>query len=226
MEYLLDTANLEKIKRLTEYLPITGITSNPSIVKKEGKIDFFSHMKEIRSIIGEDRTLHIQVTASDFDGMMKDAEAILKNVDKNVCIKVPVTMEGVKVIKALKANGVNVTATAIYSKSQAFLALEAGADFIAPYYNRMENLGIDSEDVISSIADMIAEYGYSAKIVAASFKNIGQVNKSFMAGAQTATVDPAVLETIFAMPSIQKAVDDFGKDWESIYGDKKIADLA
>lgn len=225
MEYLLDTANLEAIKKFVEYFPITGVTSNPSIVKKEGKIDFIAHMNEIRSIIGQNRTLHIQVTADDVDGMLKDAAAILNRVDNQVFIKVPVTMEGLKVIKTLKAQGTNVTATAIYTKSQAFLALEAGADYIAPYYNRMENLGIDPEDTIASIAKMISEYGYTAKIVAASFKNIGQVNKAFLAGAQTATMDPAVLAETFAMPSIKKAIDDFGADWKSVYGDRTIADL-
>lgn len=225
MEYLLDTANLEAIRKLVEYLPITGVTSNPSIVKKEGKIDFFAHMNEIRSIIGQNRTLHIQVTGTDVEGMLKDADAILKRVDNQVFIKVPVTMDGLKVMKTLKAKGINVTATAIYTKVQAFLALEAGADYIAPYYNRMENLGIDAEDVIASIAKMISLYGYSTKIVAASFKNIGQVNKAFLAGAQTATIDPAILEGAFSMPSIQKAVDDFSADWKMIYGDRTIADL-
>ncbi|MFA9397610.1 MAG: fructose-6-phosphate aldolase [Clostridiaceae bacterium] len=225
MEYLVDTANLEVIKKCVEYFPITGVTSNPSIVKKEGKIDFISHMNDIRSIIGMDRTLHIQVTATDVEGMLKDADTILKKVDGKVCIKVPVTMEGLKVIKKLKSQGVNVTATAIYSKTQGFLAMEAGADFIAPYYNRMENLGIDSEDVIASFAQMINQYGYSTKILAASFKNIAQVDKAFLAGSQTATLDPAILEAVMGMPSIQKAVVDFTNDWESIYGNKTIADL-
>jgi len=225
MEYLLDSANLETIKRFVEYFPITGITSNPSIVKKEGKIDFFAHMNKIRSIIGQNRTLHIQVTATDVEGMLRDADSILSKVDNQVYIKVPVTIEGLKVMKILKARGNNVTATAIYSKAQGFLALEAGADYMAPYYNRMENLEINPEEVIASFAKMISEYGYSTKIVAASFKNIGQVNKAFLAGSQTATVAPDVLEGAFAMPSIQKAVDDFTSDWQMIYGDKTIADL-
>lgn len=225
MEYLLDTANLETIKKFVEYYPITGVTSNPSIVKKEGKIDFFPHMNAIRSIIGKNRTLHIQVTATDVEGMLRDADAILNKVDNQVFVKVPVTMEGLKVMKTLKAQGVNVTATAIYSKAQGFLALETGADYMAPYYNRMENLGINPEHVIASFAKMISQYGYSTKIVAASFKNIDQVNKAFLAGSQTATVDPAVLAVTFSMPSISKAVDDFTNDWKMIYGDKTIADL-
>jgi transaldolase len=225
MEYLLDTANLETIRKFVEYFPITGVTSNPSIVKKEGKVDFFAHMNEIRSIIGNNRTLHVQVIATDVEGMLRDADTILNKIDNQVFIKVPVTMEGLKVIKILKAQGTNVTATAIYTKAQGFLALEAGADFIAPYYNRMENLGVDPEDVIASFAKMISQYGYSAKIVAASFKNIGQVNKAFLAGSQTATIDPAVLAGAFSMESIKKAVDDFASDWKAIYGDKTIADL-
>jgi transaldolase len=225
MEYLLDTANLDTISRFVEYFPIRGVTSNPSIVKREGKINFIAHMNKIRSIIGQERTLHIQVTAANAEGMLRDADAILNQIDPQVFIKVPMTMEGLKVIKTLKAHGTRVTATAIYSKAQGFLALEAGADYLAPYYNRMENLGINPEDVIASFAEMIAQYGYATKIVAASFKNIEQVNKAFLAGAQTVTVDPGVLEMAFSVPSIQKAVDDFRSDWQTLYGDQTIADL-
>ena len=102
MKYLLDTANLDAIRYYTDIFPIAGVTSNPSIVKKEGKIDFFAHMNEIRSIIGMDKTLHIQVTAQDTDGMLRDAETILNKVDDQVCVKVPVTLEGIKAIKTLK----------------------------------------------------------------------------------------------------------------------------
>lgn len=225
MEYLFDTANLEEIRTYQEFIPITGVTSNPSIVKKEGKINFFEHMREIRSLIGMDKTLHIQVTAQDYEGMMKDADAILSKVDDQVYIKVPVTMEGLKVIRALKEQGCRATGTAIYTKMQGFLAMEAGADFIAPYYNRMENMGIDAKNVIGSFAEMIALYGYETKILAASFKNMGQVNEAFLAGAQTATMGISILRDAFAMPSIQKAVDDFGADWSSVFGPLTIAQL-
>ena len=100
MEYLLDTANLKSIAYYVKKLPVTGVTSNPSIVKKEGKVDFFAHMKEIRRIIGPDRTLHIQVTSDTVEGMMADARAILAKVDEKVFIKVPVTLDGLEVIKA------------------------------------------------------------------------------------------------------------------------------
>ncbi len=225
MKYLLDTANLEDIERYQEYFPIAGVTSNPTIVKKEGSIDFFLHMKQIRTLIGVDKSLHIQVTAKDFDGMMQDAESILNKIDENVFIKVPVTLDGIRVIKSLKMQGIHATATAIYTTQQGFLAMEAGADYIAPYYNRMENSNINPREVISSFSAMIEKYDYPTKILAASFKNAGQIDQAFLAGAQTVTIDPAILVEALKMPSILKAESDFTRDWTEIYGEKNISQL-
>lgn len=218
MQYMFDTANIENIKHYGEFFPITGVTTNPSIIKLEGKIDFFNHFREIRRVIGMDKSLHMQVLAEDYEGIMAEAEAILKNVDDKVFIKIPVTEQGLKAIRALKKKGVGVTATAIYTKVQGLLAMEAGADFIAPYYNRMENMDIDPREVISTFADMIEKYNYSTKILAASFKNMGQVNAAFECGAQAATLQPALLHDALKMPGIKKAVDDFKSDWEMIFG--------
>lgn len=225
MEYMFDTANIELIKECSKIFPITGVTSNPSIIKKEGKIDFFNHFRKIREIIGMDKTLHIQVVAQDCEGMIKEAKVILENVDNKVCIKVPVNSEGLKAMRILKAEGVSITATAIYTTAQGLLAMEAGADFIAPYFNRMENMDIDPRKVIKTFADMIEKYNYSTKILAASFKNIGQVNDAFACGAQTATLAPEILQDALKMPAIQKAIDDFTTDWEAIFGKVSIADL-
>ncbi|WP_459478852.1 fructose-6-phosphate aldolase [Clostridium saccharoperbutylacetonicum] len=225
MEYMLDTANIEMIKMGVEIFPITGITSNPSIIKKEGKINFFNHFRKVREIIGIEKTLHIQVVAEDCEGILKEAKAILENIDNKVCIKIPVNAEGLKAIKILKAQGVAITATAIYTTAQGLLAIEAGADFIAPYFNRMENMNINPREVIKAFADMIEKYNYSTQILAASFKNIGQVNDSFAAGAQTATMAPEILLDALKMPAIEKAVDDFSKDWEVVFGKVSIADL-
>lgn len=226
MEFMLDTANLQEIETYSQIAPIAGVTSNPSIVKKEGKIDFFAHMKKIREIIGNDRSLHVQVVATDYAGMMKDAETILAKIDDQVYVKVPVTAEGLKVIKALKAKGVNVTATAVYSKFQAYLAVAAEADYIAPYFNRMENLNIDPKEAINEIANEIKRTGSKSKILAASFKNVGQVNAALENGAQSATMGVDIIQQALAMPSIDKAVADFTTDWESSFGEgKTIADL-
>ena len=226
MKYLIDSANLDEIRALSEYLPIAGVTSNPSIVKKEGSVPFFTHMREIRSIIGKLRPLHIQVTATDYDGMMRDAEAVFHHVDEKVFIKVPVDFEGVKVIKALRRQGANVTATAVYGMDQAFMALEAGADCIAPYYNRMEALGVDAASVIGNIAGIIAHYGYETEILAASFKQPAQIDRAILAGAHSVTVAPDVLRGIFVKQVVADAVQAFSDDWTGLYGGKTLAELA
>ena len=226
MKYLIDSANLDEIRALSEYLPIAGVTSNPSIVKKEGSVPFFAHMREIRSIIGNLRPLHIQVTATDYDGMMRDAEAVFRHVDEKVFIKVPVDFEGVKVIKALRRQGANVTATAVYGMDQAFMALEAGVDCIAPYYNRMEALGVDAASVIGNIAGIIAHYGYETEILAASFKQPAQIDRAILAGAHSVTVAPDVLRGIFAKQVVADAVQAFSDDWTGLYGGKTLAELS
>lgn len=226
MKYLIDSANLDEIRALSEYLPIAGVTSNPSIVKKEGSVPFFAHMREIRSIIGNLRPLHIQVTATDYDGMMRDAEAVFRHVDEKVFIKVPVDFEGVKVIKALRRQGANVTATAVYGMDQAFMALEAGADCIAPYYNRMEALGVDAASVLGNIAGIIAHYGYETEILAASFKQPAQIDRAILAGAHSVTVAPDVLRSIFAKQVVADAVQAFSDDWTGLYGGKTLAELS
>lgn len=155
MQFLLDTANIEEIRRINEYISIQGITTNPSIIKKEGKINFFNHMKEIRSIIGNEKTLHIQVVADRYEDILKDVKRILENVDNDVFVKIPVTKDGLKAIKKLRSDGINVTATAIYTKAQAYLAIAADANYIVPYYNRIENLNIDPIATIQSMARII-----------------------------------------------------------------------
>lgn len=225
MEFLLDSANIALIRENFELFPFSGTTSNPTILKKEGKVSFFKHFNEIRKIIGDERTLHIQITATNSKGILEEADAILERIDKNVFIKIPVMPQGLCAMKILKKRGINVTATAVYTKAQGYLAIEAGADYIAPYFNRMENLNIDPRAAIECMANQIARGNYKTKIVAASFKNIGQVNAAFEAGAQSVTVDISILNEVFKMPSIQKAVDDFNADWESVFGKTSIADL-
>lgn len=226
MEFIIDTANLAEIKHYNEVLNLSGVTTNPSICKKEGNVEFFNHMNSIRNIIGLDKSLHIQVVSQNYAGMLKDAMTILRKVDNQVYIKVPTTETGLKVMKELKRQGVNVTATAIYSKMQAYLAMNVGADYLAPYYNRMQNNNIDPNEVISKIANLINLSSSNSKILAASFKNVSQVTDAFESGAQAATMGVDIIETALNLPSIQKAVDDFQLDWEVIHGkDSSIASI-
>ena len=226
MEFMLDTANLGLIKKYHEITPLVGVTTNPSILTKEGDINLFDHLKQIRKIIGQNASLHVQVVSENFENMMKDAKTILEKVDKDVYIKVPVSEEGLKVIKALKAEGVNVSATTIYTQMQGYLAIAAGADYIIPYYNRMENQNINPDEVLSDLANAILSTNSSCKILAASFKNIGQVNKALEVGTHAVTVGADVFEQTFTMPAINKAISDFTLDWTKHFGsEKKIYNL-
>lgn len=226
MQIMLDTVNLEEIKKWSNLIAISGVTSNPSIIKKEGKINFFEHMNAIKDMIGRDKSLHVQVVAQDYEGIIRDAETITKNISDDTYIKVPVNEAGIRAIKELKEKGFKVTATAVYTKFQAYLAIDAGADFIAPYYNRMQNLNIDPDEVISSIAYIIEKEKSESKILAASFKNVAQVNSALESGAQNVTVSGDILAEGLAMPTINLAVNNFTDDWESIFGkDVTIASL-
>lgn len=219
MEFILDTANLTEIKKYNEMLNLSGVTTNPSIIKTFNIENFFEHMNEIRKVIGPDKSLHIQVVAKDYEGMIKDAETIVENVDQDVYIKVPTTSVGLKVMKELKRRNIKVTATGIYTKMQAYLAMNVEADYLAPYYNRMENHNIDPQEAIFEIANLMARSGSESKILAASFKNVNQVNAAFEYGAYAVTLGPEILDAALGLPTIQKAVDDFGTDWESLYGE-------
>lgn len=225
MELLLDTANLKSIRDAVSTYPISGLTTNPSIVSKENRSDFFGLIREIRDILGKERTLHVQVTRTDCEGILKEAEAIRKHVDEDVYIKTPVSKEGLKAIGIMARDGFNVTATAIYTTIQGELAAMAGAKYLALYYNRMLNLDIDADAVFRTTASAIAASGLECKIVGASFKNIMQVTNVFADGAEAVTVPPELLDTALANPSIDLAVRNFNKDWEKVYGNKGISEL-
>lgn len=231
MEYLFDTTNIEDIERFGECFPYTGVTSNPSIlkhdsiVKHEGQHEFFETFRRIRQVIGWDRSLHIQVVAPNRADMIKEAETILERVDGAVYIKVPTTQEGLAAMQVLKRQGVHITATAVYTKVQGFMALAVGADYIAPYYNRVANLDVDARELIGAIAKMIDMHRSPSKIVAASFKSIAQVNSALMSGAHAVTVPPQLLHEAYNSATLDKAVNDFADDWRYLVGDTSITAL-
>lgn len=222
MKLIIDSANTEKISDYLTYLPVEGVTTNPSILKKEGNIEFVNHMKEIRFLIGKEKSLHIQTIAEDYEGMIKDARKIVDLIDREVYIKIPVSKDGLAAIKTLKAEGFNITATAIYSEIQALLATELGADYLAPYVNRMSNLNTDPYEVIKNISRNIAATNSNTRILAASFKNVDQVLKAVQSGSTHVTVGINVIDAFLANANITKAVSDFGNDWEAVHGNLEI----
>lgn len=223
MEILLDTANLEQIKKYMGLYEITGVTSNPTIISRENA-EFWPLLTEIKKIIG-DKQLHVQVTADTWEEMLKEAECIRERLGEDTYIKVPTTEQGICAMKHLKEMGAKVTATAVYTSQQAMMAACVGADYVAPYFNRMNNLNVDSKKVIGDMVNLFKIHGKSTKILAASFKNTEQVMDALNVGAQAVTVSVDLLTTMVENAIIDFAVDGFKKDWIRTYGDKKIYEL-
>lgn len=215
MEFMLDTVNLAEIKKWAQILPLAGVTSNPTIIKREGELDFFEHLKKVRELIGPQPSLHVQVVAKDTAGMIAEAKKLQAELGGNLYIKVPVTQEGLVAIKQLKQADFKITATAIYTTMQGLLALEAGANYLAPYYNRMENLDTDPVALIAQLASAREKSTQKGKILAASFKNASQVTKALGAGAQAVTAGSDIYAASLADPAIAKAVSDFAIDWKT-----------
>ena len=155
-------------------------------------------------------------------GMIDDAHRLLDKIDDKVYPKIPTTEAGILAMRTLKAEGVHVTATAIYSKTQGFLAIASGVDYLAPYYNRMQSIDIDTRGTLAALAGFIQRFDAPSKIMAASFKNISQVSHALESGADAVTLSPKLLRQALSAPDILGAVDDFISDWKSVYGTKTL----
>ena len=220
MKLIVDHADLDQIKEMFEYFPVSGVTTNPSIITRTGK-DPYEVLKSIREFIGPDAELHAQVISSDAEGMMAEAKVMRETVGGNFYVKIPTTKEGLKAIKNLKKEGFKITATTVYSAIQAYLAAEAGADYVAPYLNRIDNLGYDGIQTTCEIHDIFENNGYQTKVLAASFKNTQQVLELAKYGVGAATVAPDVIRNFVNNVAVDSAIDAFVKDFSATYGDGK-----
>ena len=224
MLYILDTADLNAIKHCNEFYPLAGVTTNPSIIAKENT-DFWKLVKDIRAIIGEDKMLHVQTTATKAEDIVTEAKMLKAKVGGEFYVKIPIGEEGLKATMMLKKEGIGVTMTAIFTSQQALIAAKAGADFVAPYVNRLDNICGDGVSVVSEIVDLFDIHGLSAQVLAASFKNVYQVQQVANCGGHTSTISFDVLKTAISHPMTDAAIAGFEKDWKGVYGDKGVADL-
>ncbi len=220
MELILDTANLDAIRELDSLLNVTGVTTNPSIIAKSG----MSPEEVIDGLVGclrPDQKIFIQTVRTDFEGMMEEARYICGLRPENMYVKIPVTHNGLRAIKAAKEEGLGVLATAIYSADEAFLAAMNGADYLAPYVNRMSNYG-DGVAMVTELIQMLAVQGLPAKVIAASFKNSWQVHELIRAGIQAVTAPPEVVYSMIGHPGTEIAVSEFTRDWDAAFGRKTL----
>lgn len=222
MKILIDSADVEKIKEISKYREITGITTNPTILSKvEGNIK--NILEELKEFTYGKYEIHIQTTESEVEGILSEARVLQKFFGETFYIKIPVTKAGLEAIKLCSKEGIRVTATAVLSPMQALAAAMNGASYVAPYVNRMENVGQDATETISVISDLLIDY--PTEILAASFKNIKQIQEVLLQGAEAVTISPELIETSVWHPYTDKSVLDFGIDWKNKFGDKKIIDM-
>lgn len=215
MELIIDSSNIEQIKELNDLLTITGVTTNPTILTKSGR-EAMDVVKDLCEVLSEDQLLFIQTVQTSFEGIMEEAKMISSIRNKNMYVKIPVTHEGLRAIKECKKLGIHTLATAIYTADQAFLAAMNGAEYLAPYTNRMCNYGDGVQDV-KDLVEMLRVNHMPAKVIAASFKNTYQVHELIKAGIQAVTVPCDVLYQMIDHPGTKIAVGEFSVNWQRAY---------
>ncbi|MBX7495394.1 fructose-6-phosphate aldolase [Qipengyuania sp. 6B39] len=209
MKFFVDTAEIADIKELAETGLLDGVTTNPSLIAKSGR-DFMEVTKEICGIV--DGPVSAEVVALDHETMMKEAETLRKIAD-NVCIKVPLTIDGLKTCKKLRADGTMVNVTLCFSANQALLAAKAGASFISPFVGRHDDNGFDGMALIEDIHQIYSNYGFETEILVASIRNPVHVLQSALIGADVATMPPAVIKGLFKHVLTDKGIEGFVADW-------------
>ena len=220
MKLIIDDAHIEQIKKIYEFYPVDGVTTNPSILYKVGRQPF-DVLKEIREFIGAKADLHVQATAKTAEGMVEDAHYILEQLGENTFIKIPAVQEGFKAMKILVEENIRVTATAIYTPMQGFLAAKAGASYAAPYINRLDNLGYDGVQVAKDMHDIFCENDFDTEVLAASFKNSQQLLELCKYGVGGATASPDIISGLAKNKVVESAVEDFLTDFSKLVGEGK-----
>ena len=212
MRFFIDTANIEEIKEANDLGVICGVTTNPSLIAKEGR-DFIQVVKEITEIV--DGPISAEVISLDHEGMVKEAEK-LSQIHKNIVIKLPMTVEGLKATKILSSRGIKTNVTLIFSSTQALLAARAGATYVSPFVGRLDDIGQDGISLIRDIAEIFDIHGIETEIIAASIRSGIHVINAALAGSNIATVPYNVIMSMTKHPLTDSGIDKFLKDWEGV----------
>ncbi|WP_297281777.1 transaldolase family protein [uncultured Anaerococcus sp.] len=219
MKLLIDDANLENIEQISELFPVDGVTTNPTILSKQGE-NPKKRIIKIREIIGSNKDIHVQAVAEKKSDIIEQAKKINQLLGANTYIKIPAYKQGFKAIEELSEQGIKVTATGIYTPMQAFMAAKAGAKYLAPYVNRIDNLGYDGVSVSLRIQKILDNNNFDCDILAASFKNSNQVLELVENGVGAVTIAPAVFENLIKDYNIDFAIKKFEDDFEKILDGK------
>lgn len=214
MKFFIDTANVDEIRKANELGVICGVTTNPSLIAKEGR-DFVEVVKEITTIVNG--PISAEVISLEADAMVAEAEDLLKKLDNpNIVIKLPMCAEGLKACKMLTAKGIKTNVTLIFSAAQALLAAKAGATYVSPFVGRVDDIDWDGVQLVADIADIFAIYGIESEIIAASIRSSVHVTECAKVGADIATVPYKVIEQMIKHPLTDIGIERFLKDWETV----------
>lgn len=212
MKLFIDTANIEEIRQANEWGVICGVTTNPSLIAKEGRV-FEEVVKEITDIV--DGPISAEVISMNAEEMVKEAKELVK-IHENIVIKLPMCEEGLKATKKLTAMGIKTNVTLIFSAPQALLAARAGATFVSPFVGRLDDVGTNGIDLIEEVASMFSMHNLQTEIISASIRHPMHVTNSALAGADIATVPFNVLKQMFSHPLTTAGIERFLKDWENV----------
>lgn len=211
MKFFVDTANLEEIREASGMGVLDGVTTNPSLVKEEGNVDFRERVLEICEIVDGD--VSAEVTATDFDGMMEEAHT-LAQIHDNVVVKIPLIKAGIKALKALDKEGIRTNCTLCFSPTQALVAAKAGADYISPFIGRIDDISSDGMGLIEEIVQIYDNYGFETEILAASIRHPTHVKRAALAGADVATMPFETMTKLLDHPLTDRGLDRFLEDWQ------------
>ncbi len=218
MRFFIDTANVEDIRKANDMGVICGVTTNPSLIAKEGR-DFNEVIKEITSIVDGAISGEVKATTVDVEGMIAEGREIAK-IHPNMVVKIPMTVEGLKAVKVLSAEGIKTNVTLIFTANQALLAARAGATYVSPFLGRLDDISQTGVDLIRQIADMFAvAEGIDTQIIAASVRNPIHVTDCALAGADIATVPYKVIEQMTKHPLTDQGIEKFQKDYKAVFGE-------
>ena len=212
MNLFIDTANIDEIKEVNEWGVISGVTTNPSLIAKEGR-DFKQVIEEIVSIV--DGPISAEVISLEKDGMIEEARELAK-IHPNIIIKIPMTKEGLKAVSVLSKEGIKTNVTLIFSANQALLAAKAGATYVSPFVGRLDDIGNEGMTIIEDIAQIFYNYDIETEIIAASIRHPIHVLQSAKAGADIATIPYKVFMQMLAHPLTDIGIEKFLKDWEGV----------
>ncbi|HGI2147694.1 TPA: fructose-6-phosphate aldolase [Streptococcus agalactiae] len=211
MKFFLDTANVEAIKTINELGLVDGVTTNPTIISREGR-DFETVIKEICDII--DGPVSAEVTGLTANEMVDEARALSKWHD-NVIVKIPMTAEGLKATSILSKEGIKINVTLIFTVSQGLMTMKAGASYISPFIGRLEDIGTDPYQLIEALRDIIDIYGFGTEIISASIRSAAHVEAVAKLGSHIATIPETIFDKMVQHPLTKSGIDQFMNDWAS-----------